>query len=178
MPHKKNPITCERITGLARVIVSNIHIPLENLLTCWHERSLDNSSAERVAIVDSSILLDYIMAKLAGVIEEMRVFPERMMANLNITRGLIFSQDVMMLVAEKSGLPREEAHTLVRDIALRCWESEADFLKALLDDGSVMRFVSENELRGCFNLHNKVQHTDYIFERVFGDESKEGGERE
>ncbi len=168
MPHKKNPILCERIAGLARIILSNVHVPLENLSTCWHERSLDNSSNERVAIVDSSILLDYIMAKLTGILEKMRVFPERMMTNLDLTRGLIFSQDVMMLVAEKSGLPREEAHTLVRDIALRCWENGADFLKVLLDDESIMQFVSEEELRACFNLHAKLQYTDYIFKRVFG----------
>lgn len=167
MPHKKNPIGSENLSGLMRVACANAQVAYENLSTCWHERSLDNSGAERVIIADTSILLDYAMARLAGIIGNMRVFPARMLNNLNLTKGLVFSQEVMMLVAEKSGLPREEAHTLVRDIALECWENGRDFLEALLGNNNIMRFVSEEDMRSCFNLESKLRHVDRIFSKVF-----------
>lgn len=169
MPHKKNPIGSENLSGLMRVVCSNVQVAYENLATCWHERSLDNSGSERVIIADSSILLDYAMARLAGITESMRVFPEKMKRNLNQTKGLVFSQEVMMLVAEKSGLPREEAHTLVRDAALECWENGRDFLEALLGNDSIMRYVSRSEISDAFKLSNKLLYVDYIFTKVFGD---------
>jgi adenylosuccinate lyase len=169
MPHKKNPVGSENISGLMRVPASNCSVALENLANCWHERSLDNSGSERVAVVDSSVLVDYALARLTSIIENMRVFPERMMRNIQATKGLVFSQEVMMLLAEKSDLPREEAHTIVRDIALECWEKETDFLKALLKDKTVRKHVSRDELQACFNLENKLRYVDYIFGRVFGD---------
>lgn len=175
MPHKKNPIGSENLSGLMRVVRANVQVALENLATCWDERSLDNSGPERVIIPDSSILLDYAIDRLTGIIEKMRVFPGRMLINIDHTKGLVFSQDVMMLVAEKSGLPREEAHTLIRDIALGCWENQAkglavdfDFLEALLANDIVMRFVSEKDLKSCFNLTKKLQHVNHIFDKVFG----------
>lgn len=169
MPHKKNPVGSENISGLMRVVCSNAQVAYQNLENCWHERSLDNSGAERVIIADSSILLDYAMARLTKIIKNMRIFPERMRNNLHQTKGLIFSQDVMMLVAEKSGLPREQAHSLVRDVALQCWESQEDFLQALLRDHSIMQFTSEEEVCSCFNLDRKLKYVDYIFKRVFGE---------
>lgn len=169
MPHKKNPIGSENLSGLMRVVCSNVQVAYENLANCWHERSLDNSGSERVIIADSSILLDYAMARLTDLIRNMRVFPDRMLANLNQTKGLIFSQEVMMLVAEKSGLPREEAHTLVRDVALECWENKTDFLKDLLANETIRQFVSKKELQFCFNLKSKLKYVDYVFQRVFGD---------
>lgn len=167
MPHKKNPIGSENLSGLMRVACANVSVAYENLATCWDERSLDNSGAERIIIADTSILLDYALARLTGIIEKMRVFPERMLENIGLTKGLIFSQDVMMLVADKSGLPREEAHTLVRDIALDCWEKRSDFLKALLADQGIRKFASEKEIRACFNLKDKLKHVNHIFSRVF-----------
>ncbi|HAJ44695.1 MAG: Adenylosuccinate lyase [Candidatus Azambacteria bacterium GW2011_GWE1_42_9] len=175
MPHKENPIGSENLSGLMRVVCSNVQVAYENLAACWHERSLDNSGSERVIIADSSILLDYAMARLAGIIEKMRVFPGRMTANLNQTKGLIFSQEVMMLVAEKSKMPREEAHTLVRDVALECWENGTDFLEVLLGNNSIIQFVSEDELRSCFNLENKVRYVDYIFAKSIDNQNQEGG---
>lgn len=169
MPHKKNPIGSENLSGLMRVPGTNYLATLENLANCWHERSLDNSGSERVVVADSSILVDYALARLTGIIENMRVFPERMMRNIQATNGLVFSQEVMMLVAEKINLPREEAHTLVRDIALKCWESGEDFLSVLQFDEAIVNCVSDHELRGCFNLENKIKHVDYIFKEVFGD---------
>lgn len=167
MPHKKNPIGSENLSGLMRVACSNVQVAYENLAACWHERSLDNSGSERVIIADTSILLDYAMARLADIIEKMRVFPDRMATNLNRTKGLVFSQEVMMLVAEKSGLPREEAHTLVRNVALECWENGADFLEALLGNDSIMRFVDEKDVKACFDLESKLRYVDYIFGKVF-----------
>lgn len=168
MPHKKNPIGSENLSGLMRVPGTNYLVALENLANCWHERSLDNSGSERVVVVDSAVLLDYALGRLSGIIENMRVFPERMMRNIQATNGLVFSQEVMMLVAEKSQLPREEAHTLVRDIALACWETGEDFLEALQRNTAVMNCISESELHGCFRLEEKLKHIDYIFNKVFG----------
>jgi len=168
MPHKKNPSKSEQLTGLMRIPCNNATIAYENLANCWHERSLDNSAAERVILADSSIAVDYGLTKLANIIKNMRVFPERMEQNLALTRGLIFSQDVMVLVAENSRLPREEAHTLVRDIALRCWETREDFLEALLKDKTIMQYVEEKDLRDCFDLDRKLRNVDYIFNKVFG----------
>lgn len=166
MPHKKNPISSENITGLMRVLGGYVQPALGNLENCWDERSLDNSGSERVILPDSSILLDYAMARLTGVIRDMRVFPERMRDNINFTKGLVFSQEVMMMVAEKSGLPREDAHALVREVALRCWETHQDFLEALLES-EVAKHVSEEDLRACFRLEPKLRHVDYIFKKVF-----------
>lgn len=168
MPHKKNPIGSENLSGLMRVVCSNVQVAYENLANCWHERSLDNSGSERVVIADSSILLDYAMTRLTGIIQNMRVFPERMLKNIQATRGLVFSQEVMMLVAQ-SGLPREEAHTLVRDVALECWENGADFLEAILKNEYLMKFLSEEEVRNCFKLEDKLKNVDYIFNAVFKD---------
>lgn len=175
MPHKKNPIGSENLSGLMRVVCANVQVAYENLANCWHERSLDNSGAERVIITDSSILVDYALARLTGIIKKMRVFPERMKQNLNQTKGLVFSQEVMMLVADKSGLPREEAHTLVRDIALKCWENNSDFLEALLGNESIMQYVSEDDLRNCFRLDGKLRYVDYIFNKVFEENSQQEG---
>jgi adenylosuccinate lyase len=122
-----------------------------------------------VVIVDSSVLVDYALTRLTGIIDDMRVFPERMMRNIQATNGLVFSQEVMMLLAEKSNLPREEAHTLVRDIALACWENGEDFLGALFKNETVKSCVSEDELHSCFNLETKIRYVDHIFNKVFGE---------
>lgn len=167
MPHKKNPIGSENLSGLSRVPIANILVALENNANCWHERSLDNSGAERVIIADSAILLDYAIGRLTTVIEKMLVFHGRMLENLNLTKGLVFSQEVMMLVADKSQLPREEAHTLVRNVALQCWKNRSDFFEALLANESITKYVSKEEIAGCFNLDRKIRYVDYIFHRAF-----------
>lgn len=167
MPHKKNPIGSENLSGLSRIPCANVQVAFENNANCWHERSLDNSGSERVIIADSAILLDYEINRLTGVIEKMLIFPDMMMENLHKTKGLIFSQDVMMLVADKSGLPREEAHTLVRDVALECWKNRSDFLRALQNSKKIMKFVTAAELAKCFSLDDKLRHVGYIFKRVF-----------
>lgn len=176
MPHKKNPISSENISGLSRPIRSNVQVAYDNLAGCFNERSLDNSAPERVIIPDSSIALDYLFNRLAGLIENMQVFPEKMLENLNLTKGLVYSQEVMMLVAEKSKLPREEAHTLVRDVALECHANKKDFLQELLKSEKIMQYVSAEELGECFDLDKKLKHVDYIFEKVFN--KQEGGNNE
>lgn len=169
MPHKKNPIGSENLCGLMRQVISNLQAVFWTQADCWEERSLDNSGIERVVLPDSTTLVDYALDRLTKIISKMLVYPDKMHRNLELTKGLIFSQDVMMLVAEKSGLPREEAHTLVRDIAIECWEKEYDFLKALLANETIMKHVAEEELRACFDLNRKLQHVDHIFKTVFGE---------
>ena len=167
MPHKKNPIGWENLSGLMRVVFGNVQVAYIDHADCWNERSLDNSGPERVIIPDSSALVEYGLWRLAKIMKGMRVFPDRMLENLNHTRGLIFSQEVMMLVAEKSGLSREEAHTLVRDVALNCFETREDFRTALLREEKIMRFVSVADIDECFNLQKKLQYVDQIFDKVF-----------
>lgn len=168
MPHKKNPITFEKVSSLTRAARSWANVALDNLAKCWNERSLDNSANERLMLPDIAHAVHHSLSALTSRISGMIVYPDRMMRNLNMLKGLIFSQEVMMLVAEKSGLPREEAHTLVRDIAVCCFEEELDFLTELLADETIMEYVSESELRQCFSLENKLKHVDHIFEMVFG----------
>jgi adenylosuccinate lyase len=169
MPHKKNPIGPENLCGLMRQVVANHSVAAENQANCWEQRSLDNSGIERVIIPDSMALVDYALARLTGIIEKMLIFPENMLCNLNLTRGLVYSQNVMMLVAEKSGLPREDAHTLVRNVAIRCWETKEDFFSALCRDPKICDYVSFEELSKCFDLERKIQYVDFIFKIVFGE---------
>lgn len=167
MPHKRNPMRSERVCGIARILFANVVTAYQNHADCWLERSLDNSAPERVILPDSSHILSYILRLLKNVIENLQVFPERMRKNLERTNGVIFSQEVMMLVAEKSGSPREEVHTWIRDIALRCMEADKDFLSTLLKDQMIMSYVTKEEIGGCFSLEEKTKYVDEIFEKVF-----------
>jgi len=169
MPHKRNPIGPENLCGLMRQVVANHSVAAENQANCWEQRSLDNSGIERVILPDSMALIDYALARLASIIEKILIFPDNMLRNLNLTRGLVYSQNVMMLVAEKSGLPREEAHTLVRNVAIRCWETRADFSEALCENPEIRNYVTAEEILSCFDLNNKIQHVDFIFQIVFGE---------
>jgi adenylosuccinate lyase len=168
MPHKKNPISSENISSLMRVVCSNHNVALENQMNCWHERSLDNSGNERVILADSSELMHFSIDRLRKVFNKLSVFDERMKENIGLTKGLIFSQEVMILFAEKSGLPREEAHTIVRDIAMKCWETKEDFLTALLEDDNITSNIRKGDLENCFRISNKLKHVDFIFKKVFG----------
>lgn len=170
MPHKKNPIGSENTDGLTRIVYSGVQVAFENRSKIKNERSIDHSGPERIILPDAAGYVDYAMTRLSGIMKKMLVFPDRMMENLNSTKGLIYSQEVMTLVAEKSGLPRSQAHSLIRDVALGCWEKRSDFLQALLANESIMRYVSEDEVHGCFNLDHKLRHVDFIFEKVFGKE--------
>ncbi|MBI4133655.1 adenylosuccinate lyase [Candidatus Uhrbacteria bacterium] len=171
MPHKRNPKSAENVCSLARVLRGYQVSLCENQET-WDERSLDNSACERIVLPDASHLAHYMLLRLAKNIETLIVYPARMKQNLELTRGLIFSQDVQALIAEESRLPREEAYKLVRAIAQRCWDSGEDFREAVLSKFEILEHVSRGQIDNCFNVQNKTQYVHHIFERVFG--RKEG----
>ena len=165
MPHKRNPIICERICGLSRVIRANSMAAMENV-NLWQERDISHSSAERIIIPDSNILMDYILQKFTVLIENLNVYPENMKKNLMTTRGLIFSQKVMLKLASK-GLSREESYRIVQGISMQVWQGESDFKELLLKDTEVSKYLSNKEIDDCFDYRNYLQHIDFIFKRVF-----------
>jgi adenylosuccinate lyase len=164
MPHKRNPITCERIAGLARVLRANALTALENV-ALWHERDITHSSVERITLPDSTILLDYMLEKFTRIVRGLRVYPHNMQKNLERTGGLIYSQAVLLALAKK-GMTREEAYRLVQTHAQAVWESGGNFQERLLKDEELRRFLSEQEVRECFSLEPHLQHVDAIFRRV------------
>ncbi len=166
MPHKRNPIGSENLSGMARVLRGYAITAMENQNT-WDERDLANSGAERIILPDASILIDYMLTRLSGIIKKLIIYPDKMKKNIYLTKGLIFSQEVQALVADKSQLPREDAYKLVRDIAQKCWDTKDDFMEALLGDRKIMSYVTKEELKKCFDLEAKLQHVDYIFKQVF-----------
>ncbi len=166
MPHKKNPIGFENVSGLVRIIRHNASVALEQIST-WDERSIDNSGSERIFLPDSSILLDYLLKRLTDLISKWIIYPEKIKENIGLTKGLIYSQDVQKLVAEKSNLPKQKAYGLVREVALLCWQKKTDFLEELLKDKKIIKYVSQEELKKCFDLDKKLQYVDYIFKKVF-----------
>jgi adenylosuccinate lyase len=165
MPHKRNPVASENITGLSRVIRGNAVAALENV-ALWHERDISHSSVERIILPDSTILLDYMLNRLAGVMEDLVVYPENMIANMDIFGGVIFSQNVLLKLTDK-GLSREEAYKLVQDNAMAAWNrKDGDFRKNLLADERVRAHLSEEEITSSFNPANYLKNIDYVFERV------------
>jgi adenylosuccinate lyase len=166
MPHKRNPVICERISGLSRVIRSNAQAALENV-ALWHERDISHSSVERVVIPDSIILLDYILNKFIEVMDGLIVYPENMKANLERTRGLVFSQRILLALVQK-GLSREDAYRLVQRCAMKSWGEKADFKEVLLADGEVTRHLSHEELGDLFDYEHYLRNVGRIFERLKG----------
>jgi adenylosuccinate lyase len=167
MPHKRNPVFSENITGLARLVRSNAIAALENV-SLWHERDISHSSAERVIAPDSTILLDFMLNRLSGVVEKLVVYPERMKENLEKSRGLIFSEAILLLLTKK-GISREEAYRIVQKNAMEIWdEKNKDFKTTLLHDPEVLRYLTVTEVETAFDLNHHFRHLDYIFERVFG----------
>jgi len=166
MPHKRNPITCEQICGLARVIRSNAQAALENV-ALWHERDISHSSVERIILPDSTILLDYMLAKTTGLIRDLLVFPERMMLNLESTSGLVFSGQLLLDLAE-SGLSREEAYKIVQSHAMAAWNQGKNFKKLVYSDPVIISHLSREKLEDTFSLKRQLRNVDKIFARVFG----------
>ncbi|MBV6512778.1 MAG: Adenylosuccinate lyase [Ignavibacteriaceae bacterium] len=165
MPHKRNPITCERIAGMARILRGNATAALENI-SLWHERDITHSSVERVIIPDSTILLDYMLAKTIQLIDNLLIYPDNMLKNLNKTRGLVFSQRVLLRLVEK-GLTREAAYKAVQTAAMTVWRDESKNMKdELCADESVMSFITQVELEEIFNPDNLLRNIDKIFERT------------
>jgi adenylosuccinate lyase len=164
MPHKRNPITCERIAGLARVLRGNSVAGLEDV-SLWHERDITHSSVERVIVPDSCIILDYILAKATGLIENLLIYPENMIRNLNLTRGLFFSQTVLLRLTEK-GISREEAYKIVQTSAMEVWANKEKNLKdELIARGEASKYLSLPEIENIFSYSKMLKNVDYIFER-------------
>ncbi len=167
MPHKKNPIVCEQICGLARVVRSNAQAAFENV-ALWHERDISHSSVERVILPDSTTLVDYLLSKTTWLIAGLRVNPERMLRNLHGTKGLIFSGQ-LLLDLSAAGMLREDAYRLVQSHAMRSWESEGDFRAAVEADPEIRKFLQPEQFEKTFSLDRQLKHVDQIFDRVFQD---------
>ena len=165
MPHKRNPITCEQICGLARVVRANAQAAFENV-ALWHERDISHSSVERVILPDSTILADYLLDKTASLIDHMFVYPDRMRRNLEITRGLVFSGQLLLDLAA-AGMLREQAYALVQSMAMKAWEEEGDFRAAIEANPEIAALLGKEKLAETFSLDRQLRHVDTIFQRVF-----------
>jgi adenylosuccinate lyase len=166
MPHKRNPVISENLTGLARLIRGYALPALEDV-ALWHERDISHSSVERVIGPDATIALDFALVRLTGLIKNLVVYPERMRANLDRLGGIIHSQRVLLALTE-AGVSREEAYRLVQRNAMKVWERGGSFLDALLADKEVTQALPEKTLRAQFDLDYHLKHVDTIFDRVFG----------
>jgi len=165
MPHKRNPITCERLCGLARLVRTNAQASLENI-TLWHERDISHSSVERVIIPDSTILIDYMLIQFSRIVENLLVYPQNMMANLNRTKGMIFSGRLLLELSRKTR-SKEEAYQIVQDNAMKAWRENKSFKNLIQNDKKVKRYLSRQKIENCFSLDHYLKHVDYIFKRVF-----------
>lgn len=166
MPHKRNPVLTENLTGLARMVRSYAMPAMENV-ALWHERDISHSSAERLYGPDSTITLDFMLNRLIGVIDKLVVYPENMMKNLNIHKGLYNSQRVLLALTD-NGCSREEAYRLVQRNAMKVWEQGKDFQEELLADKNIGDYLSDDVVKGLFDLQYHTKHVDTIFKRVFG----------
>ncbi len=169
MPHKKNPVRSERVSGLARVTRSNLHVALENI-PLWHERDISHSSAERVIFPDSFIITDYLLSETASLVKNWNVRPDRMEKNIHLTKGLIFSQRVLLALTKKD-MSREQAYQLVQKNSLEAWNANLDFKDLILQDPEISNILSEEEIADCFTLDPYLEKIDYIFDKVFADEN-------
>jgi len=165
MPHKRNPVTSEQICGLARVVRSNAQAAFENI-ALWHERDISHSSVERIILPDSTTLADYLLDKTAALVDKMFVYPERMRRNLDMTRGLVFSGQLLLDLAA-AGMLREQAYALVQRHAMEAWENEGDFRAAIEADPEISALLSRDKLAETFSLDRQLRHVDTIFDRVF-----------
>jgi adenylosuccinate lyase len=168
MPHKRNPVGCEQIVGLARLIRGNSHAALENI-ALWHERDISHSSVERVILPDSFIALDHMLRRFTRIVRDLVVHPERMRENLNRSRGVVFSGTVLLALAAK-GVSREEAYTWVQRNAMRSFDERRDFKSLLLDDADIMGVLTQAEVELAFDLDQQFRHVDHVFNRVFASE--------
>jgi len=165
MPHKRNPVGCENLSGLARVVRSNALAAMENI-ALWHERDISHSSVERIIIPDSTILIDYMLARLTGILRGLIVYPERMVENIGKSYGLYNSQRVLLELVKK-GLSREDAYRLVQRNAMISWEQRKDFQEVLWKDPMTRKYLSMKELQNIFDLRHYTKNVPYIFNRVF-----------
>ena len=166
MPHKRNPVLTENLTGLARVVRSTVTPALENV-TLWHERDISHSSVERYIAPDATVTLDFALGRATSVVEQLVVYPERMQGNLDALGGLVFSQRVMLALTQK-GMSREAAYAAVQRNAMEAWRGNASFLALSRADKEIGQFLSDDELKALFDMRYHTRHVDTIFKRVFG----------
>ena len=167
MPHKRNPVLSENLSGLARLVRSYALAALENV-ALWHERDISHSSVERVIGPDATIVLDFMLGRFTDMMDKLVVYPERMLSNLNITHGVIFSQKVLLALIER-GTTREEAYEIVQKNAMKSWQEGLEFRDLLEKDSIVAKYLQKKELAAIFNVNNFLKNLDFIFNRVFGD---------
>jgi adenylosuccinate lyase len=166
MPHKRNPVLSENVTGLARIVRAYVTPALENVVL-WHERDISHSSVERMIGPDATGTLDFALTRLASIVDKLVVYPANMQKNLDLLGGLVHSQRVMIALTQK-GVAREDAYAIVQRNAMKVWQGEGDFLSLLTADKDVRKHLSEAELKANFDLDHHLRHVDTIFERVFG----------
>ena len=166
MPHKRNPVLSENLTGLARLVRGYSVAAMENV-ALWHERDISHSSVERVIAPDATILMDFMLTRATGLIRDLVVYPENMLANMERLKGVVFSQKVLLKLVEK-GKTREEAYAIVQRNAMKVWEGLGDFKSLLIDDEEVMNCLTEKEVDGCFDIRPYLKNVNYIFRRTFG----------
>jgi adenylosuccinate lyase len=166
MPHKRNPVTNEQICGLARLVRSNMMAAHENV-ALWHERDISHSSVERVILPDSTILIDYMLSKMTAVISQMRVFPQRMLRNIEMTHGLVYSGQLLQDLVEK-GMPRDDAYKAVQENAMAAWEAETSFRERVAKDRRITKYMTPEDLEHTFDLNRQLRNVDKLFDRVFG----------
>lgn len=171
MPHKKNPISAENMTGLARLMRTNALATMENM-ALWHERDISHSSVERVVMPDSTILADYVLARLARLLDGLRVIPENMERNLMASYGLFFSQRVLIALVEEASLPRQEAYVLVQRAAMQSWETQKPFPDLVRADPDISSKIPAAKLDSIFDPKAYLQHEEMLFERVFGRDAR------
>ena len=164
MPHKRNPILCERVSGLARVIKANMNVALDDM-TLWHERDISHSSAERVIFPDSAIALDYLLHRMVFIISNLIVYPENMKANIEKTGGLFYSQSLLLKLVEK-GLTRERAYELVQDASMKVWNNEGSLRQLIESEAEIASKFSKNELDSIFNLDQYMKNIDAVYEKA------------
>jgi adenylosuccinate lyase len=167
MPHKRNPVNCERVCGLARVLRGHAQVALENV-ALWHERDISHSSAERVILPDAFLAADFMTAQMREVIQGLHVYPERMRANLDLTRGLIYSQRVLLALIA-TGMTREDAYAAVQRHSMAAWKGGPDLEARLASDPAVSGILNRESLHACFDPSHFTRHVNQIFERVLGE---------
>jgi adenylosuccinate lyase len=167
MPHKRNPVGCENVSGLSRVVRANVQAALENV-ALWHERDISHSSVERVILADSTILCDYMLARMTRILRDLHVYPDRMRENMELTRGLVFSQAVLLALTER-GMSRDDAYRIVQDNAMKAWAKEGHFRELLESDERLRRVLDSTDLDELFDPSRMLGEMAAIYRRVFGD---------
>jgi len=165
MPHKRNPILSERICGMARTVRANAIVGFENV-ALWHERDISHSSAERIVLPDSSATLDYMLAKTTSLLDTLVVYPEHMLKNLGLTRGLVFSGQLMLALTQK-GVSREDAYVYTQRNAMKVWDEGGDYEDLVMKDADISSHLSTEEIARVFDLKHYLRNVDAVFARVF-----------